>query len=111
MKTSGLTIQLDHLLPEQFEELCFDLPTDLGFIEVIWRKGTGGPGSPADAGRELGACRTILPNTSRRDRKRGHSPGFRSRPLELCLKPYESTWLLHHVLGRYPSGAKLARTL
>lgn len=50
-----MSIRLDHLSPEQFEELCFDLLADLGLLELSWRKGTGGPGSPSDGGRDIEA--------------------------------------------------------
>ena len=47
------SITLDHLKPEQFEELCLDLLSDLGFTDISWRKGTGRAGSPADGARDI----------------------------------------------------------
>ncbi len=45
-----------HELDEtQFEEFCFDLLCELGFVNVDWRKGTGLAASPADRGRDI-AC-------------------------------------------------------
>jgi hypothetical protein len=39
----------------QFEEFCFDLLQELGFINLDWRKGTGKASSPADRGRDIEA--------------------------------------------------------
>ena len=36
-----------------FEELCFELLQELGFVNVDWRKGTSLPSSPADRGRDI----------------------------------------------------------
>ncbi len=46
-------LSFDHLDPTQFEEFCFDLMTDMGYVNVDWRKGTGKSGSPADQGRDI----------------------------------------------------------
>src|SRR5213596_3046654 len=43
----------DHLSPTDFEEFCFDLLKEVGFINVDWRKGTPKPASPADSGRDI----------------------------------------------------------
>lgn len=43
----------DHLTATEFEEFCFDLMKELGFINVDWRKGTPKPASPADGGRDI----------------------------------------------------------
>ena len=51
-------IQLDNietLDDTEFEELCFDLLKELGFVNVDWRKGTALPSSPADGGRDIEA--------------------------------------------------------
>jgi hypothetical protein len=47
----GLTF--DHLNSTQFEELCYDLLQECGFINVNWRKGTGLSTSPSDSGRDI----------------------------------------------------------
>ena len=47
------SLPFDRLNPTQFEEFCFDLLHDLGFVNVDWRKGTGKGGSPADRGRDI----------------------------------------------------------
>src|SRR5690349_10882649 len=44
---------LDHLTDTEFEEFCFDLLRELGFVNIDWRKGTGFPTSPADGGRDI----------------------------------------------------------
>jgi HJR/Mrr/RecB family endonuclease len=36
-----------------FEEFCFELLHELGFVNVDWRKGTGLSSSPADRGRDI----------------------------------------------------------
>jgi hypothetical protein len=43
----------DHLTPTEFEEFCFDLLGELGFVNLQWRKGTGLSTSPADRGRDI----------------------------------------------------------
>lgn len=37
----------------EFEQFCFDLLQELGFVNVDWRKGTGLGSSPADRGRDI----------------------------------------------------------
>jgi hypothetical protein len=44
---------LDHLDETTFEEFCFDLLGELGFVNRNWRKGTGYPSSPSDSGRDI----------------------------------------------------------
>lgn len=44
---------LDHLDETQFEEFCFDLLSEMGLINLKWRKGTGLPTSPSDRGRDI----------------------------------------------------------
>ena len=46
-------LSFDSLDETEFEEFCFDLVVDLGFVNVDWRKGTGLQSSPADRGRDL----------------------------------------------------------
>ena len=36
-----------------FEEFCFELLVEIGFVNVDWRKGTALPSSPADRGRDI----------------------------------------------------------
>lgn len=54
--TLGL-VRFDDLSPTDFEEFCFDLMTESGFINVDWRKGTPKPASPSDRGRDIVASR------------------------------------------------------
>jgi hypothetical protein len=44
---------LNHLNEVEFEQLCYDLLDELGFVNINWRKGTGLPSSPADRGRDI----------------------------------------------------------
>lgn len=44
---------LNHLTDTQFEEFCFDLLGELGFVNIKWRKGTGLATSPSDRGRDI----------------------------------------------------------
>jgi Restriction endonuclease len=44
---------LDSLDATEFEEFCFNLLGELGFVNVDWRKGTGLESSPADRGRDI----------------------------------------------------------
>jgi hypothetical protein len=50
---------LDDLSPVEFEEFCFKLLQDVGFINVDWRKGTGKDASPSDSGRDIVAFRQM----------------------------------------------------
>lgn len=45
----------ENLSEVKFEEFCFDLLKELGFINVDWRKGTGFNSSPSDQGRDITA--------------------------------------------------------
>lgn len=91
MKPNESSIRLDHLAPEQFEELCFDLLADLGFLEISWRKGTGGPGSPSDGGRDIEATlqRAVPDGSTLRERWfiecKHHAAGVPSTALEPLL--------------------------
>ena len=38
-----------------FEEFCFELLHELGFVNLDWRKGTPLPSSPSDSGRDIAA--------------------------------------------------------
>lgn len=50
-----MPIDFDDLDDVQFEEFCFDLLRELGFLNLDWRKGTGRASSPADSGRDIEA--------------------------------------------------------
>lgn len=46
-------VKFDGLSPTEFEEFCFDLLSELAFVNVDWRKGTPKDASPADRGRDI----------------------------------------------------------
>lgn len=46
-------VRFDGLSPTDFEEFCFDLMSESGFVNVDWRKGTPKDASPADRGRDI----------------------------------------------------------
>lgn len=46
-------IEFDGLTPTDFEEFCFDLLSEAGFVNIDWRKGTPRASSPADRGRDI----------------------------------------------------------
>jgi len=46
-------VGFDSLSPTDFEEFCFDLLSEVGFVNVDWRKGTPLKSSPADRGRDI----------------------------------------------------------
>jgi hypothetical protein len=47
--------RFDRLDSTEFEEFCFEMLRDIGFVNVEWRKGTGFNVSPADRGRDIEA--------------------------------------------------------
>ncbi|WP_245607820.1 restriction endonuclease [Streptomyces hokutonensis] len=49
----------DDLTDTQFEEFCFELMKELGFVNIDWRKGTGLNASPSDNGRDIVAERQV----------------------------------------------------
>ncbi|MCH5677928.1 restriction endonuclease [Streptomyces gilvus] len=49
----------DDMTDTAFEEFCFELMQELGFVNVDWRKGTGLNASPSDSGRDIVAERHI----------------------------------------------------
>ncbi|MDT0470193.1 restriction endonuclease [Streptomyces gibsoniae] len=49
----------DDMTDTEFEEFCFELMRELGFVNVDWRKGTGLNASPADGGRDIVAERQV----------------------------------------------------
>jgi hypothetical protein len=46
-------LPIDDMTDTQFEEFCFDLLRELGFVNLDWRKGTGLNASPSDSGRDI----------------------------------------------------------
>jgi len=46
-------VRFDGLSPTDFEEFCFDLLSETGFVNVDWRKGTPKDSSPSDRGRDI----------------------------------------------------------
>jgi len=44
---------IDILNDTEFEELCYELLGELGFVNIDWRKGTALSTSPADRGRDI----------------------------------------------------------
>ncbi|TDE26463.1 restriction endonuclease [Actinomadura sp. 6K520] len=46
-------MRFDTLSPTDFEDFCFDLLSEIGFINVDWRKGTPLNASPSDRGRDI----------------------------------------------------------
>ena len=46
-------LEFNNLDETNFEEFCFELLRELGFVNVDWRKGTDLPSSPADRGRDI----------------------------------------------------------
>jgi len=46
---------LNRLSDTEFEEFCYDLLKEIGFINLNWRKGTGKSTSPSDSGRDIEA--------------------------------------------------------
>ncbi len=46
-------VRFDSLSPTDFEEFCFDLLSEVGFLNVDWRKGTPLNSSPSDRGRDI----------------------------------------------------------
>jgi hypothetical protein len=50
-----LRLDFSHLGDTDFEEFCYRLLHELGFVNLDWRKGTGKKASPADRGRDIAA--------------------------------------------------------
>jgi restriction endonuclease len=44
---------LNHLTDTEFEQFCYDLLSELKFINLNWRKGMGYSSSPSDRGRDI----------------------------------------------------------
>jgi len=47
------SVRFDGLDETEFEEFCFELLGELGFVNADWRKGTGLSTSPSDRGRDI----------------------------------------------------------
>ena len=52
-------LPIDHLTETEFEEFCFKLLGEVGFVNLDWRKGTGKSASPADSGRDIVGQRQV----------------------------------------------------
>jgi hypothetical protein len=50
---------LNHLTDTEFEQFCYDLLSEMKFINLNWRKGTGFSTSPSDRGRDI-ECERIV---------------------------------------------------
>jgi hypothetical protein len=46
-------LPIDGMTDTEFEEFCFNLMRELGFVNLDWRKGTGLSASPSDSGRDI----------------------------------------------------------
>jgi hypothetical protein len=46
-------VAIDTMDATDFEEFCFGLLEEMGFVNIDWRKGTGLKASPADKGRDI----------------------------------------------------------
>jgi Restriction endonuclease len=46
-------LPIDDMNETEFEEFCFSLMRELGFVNLDWRKGTGHASSPSDSGRDI----------------------------------------------------------
>lgn len=55
----GPALSFDHISPTKFEEFCYDLLYEMGFVNLSWRKGTGYDSSPSDQGRDI-QCKRIV---------------------------------------------------
>jgi Restriction endonuclease len=53
------SFSLNQLDETQFEEFCFELLGELGFVNINWRKGTGLSSSPSDRGRDIECQRKV----------------------------------------------------
>ena len=57
---STAKLSFDSLDPTDFEELCFELLLEVGYVNVDWRKGTPKSSSPSDRGRDIVAQRELI---------------------------------------------------
>jgi hypothetical protein len=46
-------LPLEEMTSTEFEEFCFELLREVGFVNIDWRKGTGKNSSPSDSGRDI----------------------------------------------------------
>jgi HJR/Mrr/RecB family endonuclease len=63
-------LSFNRLSDVEFEEFCYDLLEELGFVNLDWRKGTGKKSSPSDSGRDIVAHlqRTDIDRTRRSEK-------------------------------------------
>src|ERR1035437_4254107 len=52
-------LPIDQLTDTEFEEFCFKLLGEVGFVNLDWRKGTGKSSSPSDSGRDIVGQRQV----------------------------------------------------
>lgn len=53
------TLPIDDMNETEFEEFCFKLLGEVGFVNLDWRKGTGKSSSPSDSGRDIVGQRQV----------------------------------------------------
>src|SRR6266516_7076851 len=108
-------LRFDNLSASEFEGLCFDLLSGLGPENAVWRKGTPGPTSPADQGRDIECIfRYRAPGNDWLQERRfveckHHSKGVPPRELEAALSwaAAERPDTLHFIVSGFLSnGAK-----
>jgi hypothetical protein len=64
-------ISFNRLSDTDFEDFCFDLLEEVGFVNLNWRKGTGKKTSPSDSGRDIeGVLQRIDVDGTRTQEKR-----------------------------------------
>jgi len=70
MKPPKHRLIFNKLSATEFEEFCYDLMEELGFVNLDWRKGTGKKTSPSDSGRDITAhlLRTDIDKSRRNER-------------------------------------------
>jgi restriction endonuclease len=63
-------LNFNRLSATKFEEFCFELLHELGFINLDWRKGTARKSSPSDSGRDIEAVleRKDIDKTKRQEK-------------------------------------------
>ncbi len=72
----------DNMSATDFEEFCFDLLRELGFVNTDWRKGTGLVASPSDSGRDIVASSSARKSTA----------GSTTRPGSLTANTTSVAW-------------------
>jgi hypothetical protein len=56
MRQQKYRLTFDKISATDFEEFCFEMLREIGFVNLDWRKGTGRNASPADSGRDIVGC-------------------------------------------------------